>query len=148
MGVDKKFPSNTDKRKVKMPAFSKFQAQVQEDGFTTEEEDEHKVQTHLDITMESTSDGDLDDSQELHIESAEALIAGADQGIEGEPRDVVREATKGEVTDCEHRLAGAGDAEVNHEQAHEDHEGKKSAEAMAEEDERASWLVRFPSGYP
>ena len=38
-----------------MPAFSKMaksKAQIQEDGFTTDEE-EHKVQTNLDITMDS-----------------------------------------------------------------------------------------------
>ena len=48
-----------------MPAFSKFQAQFQDDGFTTEDEDEHKVHTHLDITMESISDGDLDGKRNL-----------------------------------------------------------------------------------
>lgn len=44
--------------------------------------------------------------------------------------------------------AGVAGNEHDREAQETDENNKLSAEAEAEEDEKASWLVRFPSGYP
>ena len=161
---------------------AKTRAQYKEDeGFSTEE-DEHKVQTCHDITMESISSGDLDESQELQFPTADELIAGAEQSMEITPEDVTNEAKRGEarsikIPEVDKSVDGEGmikfpevdktvkgDAkikvpevdktvtgDVRNENDREDLDAEENCvltEAEAEEDEKSSWLVRFPSGYP